>query len=137
MPYLTTGYAPAEIPAPATEDFGVTTVDGGGGTETAGYLAVNDQRQALATIPPGPPELRTAGTNDRQAYHPAFAFSVRTDTPDRLDWNHNTGVHVAQVPGAAISPWTGEPEPPMYGNTWRLEPVPADSGQFIGATEAR
>lgn len=133
MPMLTAGYAPAEQQLqPYEEAFGPTTVDGGGGEELRGAQNVNDQRVVTTNPHPVPVELRVPGVDDRDAYAPVHAYSLRTDSTDADWWQLNDGLHIAQTPEAAQPYGAMGPEAPVYGSTWRLEPQPADTGWTVG-----
>lgn len=131
--------APADIPPPGIEANGVTTVDGGGGTENPGWVGVNNQRVDTTNPHPDPIELRVPGTeapdHDR-SYAPAWTFQIRPDTTDADWWLVNPGLHVEQQPGAAIPSGAMGPQNPTFGNTYRLEPTPADTGWYTGAGPA-
>jgi hypothetical protein len=126
-------YELAAIPQPGEEAYGPTDARGGAGAEEAGYGLVSNQRLPSAVgVAVTPPELRVVG-EDRRGFQPAWAFFLRTDRRD-ADWDlANDGVHVAQVPGAAIAHGTQAPQAPLYGATFRLEPQPADAGWYVGS----
>lgn len=132
MAYFPPMQLPADIPPPGVEAFGVTTIDGGGGHENSGYTLVSDQRKPTGIVAePGKVELRTQGVEDRMPMAPAWAYFLRDDNGDATWWRSNDGIHVVQTPGADLAHGSMGPEAPIYGSTWRLDPVPADTGVYI------
>lgn len=138
MPALVAGYSPAYIPPPDREGTGLIADDEAGPppvpSRPAAPAYMGDERPVFVSWITQPPELRVPSVLREQYVNPAAAYFTRNpgDEDNDAQLANPRGQHVAQTAGAVVAHDSMNPEPPMYGSTFRLDPQPASAGWYIG-----